>query len=553
MIGTKVDNWVVIAKDEDNSRNWVIQCLCGCGQTRSVRGNKIAPGVLRSCPSARRPKVGDQFGNWVVIDVPALGRKVKCLCKGCDKGTERDVDFSTLKNGTSTDCGCGRKATLRSLTEEQKQATLAKYQATCHQRYGVDNAAKAKVVKKKIKAVTLEKYGVENISYLQETKDKIVAAHKALGGTPCYLQSEAGKEKSKETSQENYGTDHPMQSEVVRNRAVQTNLERYGVENPMQSIKIRRKQVATVQEKYGVDNVSQLQRIKELKQQLRDERVKRTQCKSRPEIAIQQWLGSIGIRVEHYSSRATELDLYSPDHKIGIEHNGLWFHSELHRKWNYHIKKTEYYQEQGIRVIHIWGHWWKHRQAQTKNFLKSVFGVNPVVFARKTQLKVVPKKEAWAFIEANHIQGPNKRTKLALGLYQGDKLLCVATFSQHHRKSTPEIILDRFCCDSDVNVVGGLSKLVKRAVSHFQQPIYSWADRCISDGQGYLKAGWELVSTTEPSYFYWNQKTKQVVSKQSRKKSIVSTPSGMTEHEHALTEGWLRIYDCGKYKYKFSP
>ena len=41
------------------------------------------------------------------------------------------------------------------------------------------------------------------------------------------------------------------------------------------------------------------------------------------------------------------------------------------------------------------------------------------------------------------------------------------------------------------------------------------------------------------------------VSKQSRQKKLVSTPEGMTEREHAKLDGLLRIYDCGKIRYKY--
>ena len=36
-----------------------------------------------------------------------------------------------------------------------------------------------------------------------------------------------------------------------------------------------------------------------------------------------------------------------------------------------------------------------------------------------------------------------------------------------------------------------------------------------------------------------------------RQKKVVSTPVGMTEAEHAKKDGLLRIYDCGKIRYKF--
>ena len=92
----------------------------------------------------------------------------------------------------------------------------------------------------------------------------------------------------------------------------------------------------------------------------------------------------------------------------------------------------------------------------------------------------------------------------------------------------------------------------KYASNYFKQDIISWCDLRWSEGNGYLKAGWEEDGILKPDYIYTN--FKKVFSKQSRKKSNVNTPEGMTEHEHALHDGLYRIYDCGKirfiYRYK---
>lgn len=84
-VGFRVGNWVVIQKDSDNSRNWVVQCTCGCGQERSVRGTKLSTGI-GSCSRSKRPHTGDEYGDWVVISDEVFdSRFVMCRCKGCGK------------------------------------------------------------------------------------------------------------------------------------------------------------------------------------------------------------------------------------------------------------------------------------------------------------------------------------------------------------------------------------------------------------------------------------------------------------------------------------
>ena len=49
-------------------------------------------------------------------------------------------------------------------------------------------------------------------------------------------------------------------------------------------------------------------------------------------------------------------------------------------------------------------------------------------------------------------------------------------------------------------------------------------------------------------HFYFDNKTGDIIGKQSRQKKRVNTPINMTEHEHALQDKLYRIYDCGKIK-----
>jgi hypothetical protein len=242
--------------------------------------------------------------------------------------------------------------------------------------------------------------------------------------------------------------------------------------------------------------------------------------------------------------------MYSAIHKIGIEYNGLWWHTEYIHPSNYHLNKYLHYKKKGIRVIQIWSHWWKKRSSQVQNYLKAVFGLNEKIHGRKTVVRQVDRQTAWEFNEKHHILGAKKRTILALGLYFEDKLVMLTTYSKHHRTSK-EVVLDRMCSVDGISVIGGLSRLSKAASEILKCDVFTWADLCISSGEGYIKSGWEQVSVSKPSYFYYNKSSHKICSKQSRQKSAVNTPDNMTEHQHALQEGWLRVYDCGKIKFKY--
>ena len=59
----------------------------------------------------------------------------------------------------------------------------------------------------------------------------------------------------------------------------------------------------------------------------------------------------------------SELDIYLPKIKLAIEFNGLYWHSNIYREFNYHQNKALKCLEKGINLIHIYeDEWLKNKQ-----------------------------------------------------------------------------------------------------------------------------------------------------------------------------------------------
>lgn len=244
-----------------------------------------------------------------------------------------------------------------------------------------------------------------------------------------------------------------------------------------------------------------------------------------------------------------EVDVLIPSKKIAIEYHGCYWHSEKRAGRSYHYDKMKTCESQGVRLIQIFDFEWESRRHQIMDLIKSALGVNQRVFARKCRVVTVERKKAVDFLEKNHIQGSLRHgLSLCLGLENEGRLVALATFGRHHR-GREQWVLNRFCCEHGVNVVGGLSRLSKHASRILDSDLISWADLRYSQGKGYESAGWEREEILKPDYFYW--KDDAVWAKQSRMKSKVGTPEGMTEAEHAELEGFERVWDCGKARYRF--
>jgi len=300
-----------------------------------------------------------------------------------------------------------------------------------------------------------------------------------------------------------------------------------------------RKASITCLEKYGSPN---WQNSKDA-----DKRTKTFSSKA--ELEILEWVKSLGLDAKKHRSGGKEIDIYIESKKIGIEYNGLYWHSEVYKENNYHLDKTNYFRDKGIRIIHIFEHEWRDRKDQVKSFLKSALGQNKnKIGARKCELKEVDPTEAKTFLKTYHIQGTPVSLSNTFGLYYQGELLALANFNKHHRNKE-NWVLTRFVTKEDWTIQGGLSRLSKAGFDKFGKLI-SWADKRWSVGSGYESSGWKVEEILHPDYFYTD--CESAIPKQSRKKDLVETPEGMTEREHAIIDGLFRIYDCGKIRYFYN-
>jgi hypothetical protein len=104
--------WIVLERAENGTNGATrFLCLCDCGTKRSVLATSLVDGRSTSCNCQRKGKLhknetGKHYGDWFVIrQSENKGALVQYLCR-CKCGTERNVIAPTLRNGTSTGCGC---------------------------------------------------------------------------------------------------------------------------------------------------------------------------------------------------------------------------------------------------------------------------------------------------------------------------------------------------------------------------------------------------------------------------------------------------------------
>ena len=256
-----------------------------------------------------------------------------------------------------------------------------------------------------------------------------------------------------------------------------------------------------------------------------------------------------------------EIDIFIPPLKLGIEYNGLRWHSEEFGKdHRYHLDKLNKCNEQGIKLIQIFEDEWINHRDICESKLKQICGLNtnPKIYGRKCEIReITNKNEAYEFLDKNHIQG---RTGfiIALGAYHEGKLVGVMTFKKEKEGYWD---LNRFATDINYQCVGIGGKLFKYFTRNYPFiEIKSFADRrWTTDPTNnlYTKLGFNFDSYVPPTYWYYNSKINPYTRFHKfgfRKQHLhnqYGLPLTMTEREMTTTLGYTRIWDCGLIKYVY--
>ena len=291
---------------------------------------------------------------------------------------------------------------------------------------------------------------------------------------------------------------------------------------------------------------------------------------SKAELEIVDWLKEIGINNIQTSNRNIlnnkELDIYLPDHKLAIEFNGIYWHSEDYKDDNYHLQKTEECLSKGITLIHIFEDEWLMKKNIVKSRIKNLLKLtksNKTIYARNTFIKEIDSVQARKFLDNNHLQG-FVGAKIHLGLFykhnNNEYLVSYMSFGNLRKNLGQREINDshyellRFCNFIDYRVIGGASKLLKYFEKTYKpERIISYADRRWSTGNLYEQLKFTLSHKSKPNYFYLegNKRHNRFGYRKDILISKYNCNPEMTEKEFCRDIlGLTRIYDCGNLVYE---
>lgn len=506
---------------------------------------------------------------------------------------EQSGKFRTFNNmvlgfrkfcGNQSQCSCNREyqeSVRHSRTRDEINHIHEKRKNTNLQKYGFEYASQHDKVKAKAETTCFEKYGAKAPTLNPVVLDKAQKTIQENWGVNFPQQHPDIRTKTIEVFQNTYGAPVPAQNLEVLVKTKKTNLSKYGVVAPFLTTEHRETNRKTFRQKSWDSYITNRTDYTPLFTQeefldshrysehlfvcqkchnqfsvalKRESDLRCFACYPRKEswgeTKIKQWLWDNNISFEQWNRQVIkplEIDFYLPDLNVGIEFNGIFYHSDCQiGDKKYHQNKWKQALEKGVRLVQIWEHEMVQKPDIIFDRLSHVVGLKKtIVGARKCNITVVDFGKAKTFIQNSHLQG-NIPTKHIWGLEHNGLLVALASFVKTRYSKGSDYELARYCILPGYHVPGGLSKLLNHAHQELGfKSLVSYSNLNWGLGNGYEKTGFELSHISPPNYWYW----KNINDVQSRlkfqKHKIQGLAAGNTEQEIAKNLGYNRFYDAG--------
>jgi very-short-patch-repair endonuclease len=250
-----------------------------------------------------------------------------------------------------------------------------------------------------------------------------------------------------------------------------------------------------------------------------------------------------------------QADILSEKHKIIIEYDGLYWHSEqvldsINKSKFKSLDKMKFYNSLGYECITIFEDEWKFNSEIVKSRLLSIFKqIKKKIHARECVVREISSRDANKFLNQHHLQGSG-RSNVRLGAFFNNQLVAVMTFTNSSpSRKVKQIELDRFASIKNHIINGIASKMFKYFIKKYEpDSVVTYSNRRWGGGTVYKNMGFKFDSETKPSYWYFKPNEGKRIHRYTLRKNK-NDDQTKTEVENRLEQGYYRIWDCGNYKW----
>jgi len=197
--------------------------------------------------------------------------------------------------------------------------------------------------------------------------------------------------------------------------------------------------------------------------------VSKRQCKycnytvSKGQLELNEFIKSLGIITISNDRKVLsgkEIDIYCPEQSIGIEYDGLYWHSTEvmpEERWHFLDLKRKLCETKGIRLIGIFEDEWLHKKELVKNMMRVQFGFGTQIEANKCTVKQLDSKTVKSFFQQNCLD-EYVPAKSGLGMFNNNELVAALSLDKHSGAV-------QFCSKSGYEIRQALSVLLEKCNS----------------------------------------------------------------------------------------
>ncbi len=276
---------------------------------------------------------------------------------------------------------------------------------------------------------------------------------------------------------------------------------------------------------------------------------------SNVEKRIASWLKKEGLKVIRSDRKildGKEIDILIPKCNVGIEINGLYWHSGKAKE--YHQQKTLLAASKNVQLFHLWEHEVSEKAPIVKSMLRIKLGLaKNRIYARETRIERIDGSKAREFLNKNHLHGFVPATYHFALIHEGT-IVSVLSMDKPRFNKHYEWEIIRFASTLNTVVIGGASKLFAYFVNSMNpSSIISYADLDHGNGGLYLHLGFVKKSVTEPGYFWLRDK--QVIPRYQAQKHRMQSILGkefdpsLSGRENMEMAGYTKVFNSGNAVY----
>lgn len=252
-----------------------------------------------------------------------------------------------------------------------------------------------------------------------------------------------------------------------------------------------------------------------------------------------------------------EVDIYIPEHNLAIDVNGSFIHSDLGNKFmpksnTHHLDRYIEAKNLGVHLINLFDIDWSDK---VKSILHDYLVPSVHIFARKCECKEVKKDVANEFLELYHLSGGSRNSKFHFGLYYNGELISVMSFGI--RRFCGGIEIMRYAVKHGLAIVGGANKLFRHFIEAYSiDEVFTYSDNDYFTGDVYRRLGFDFISYTDPSYYWYNGHKGALKREQCQPKKLIEKypelydPNAKSvENDIMLKLKYCRVHRAGNSKW----